>query len=230
MNLVRLELALLHSKSPATKQKKRTSMIFYFFRKSVALATHIVLEESGASYEAREIDFTVSEQRSEEYLGINPKGRVPALATAEGIITETPALLTYLAQTFPAANLAPIDNPFLLAKCQEFNLYLCSTVHVAHAHRVRGIRWADDERSITAMQNKVPQNMTECFELIESEMFSGPWVLGENYSICDAYLFTVAQWLKGDGVALSKFPAISDFEMRMRKREAVKRLASTYGL
>lgn len=205
-------------------------MIFYFAKKSVAIAAHIALEESGASYETKEIDFSATEQRSDKYLEINPKGRVPALVTSDGIITETPAILAYIAQTNPAANLAPINNPYLFAKCQEFNLYLCSTVHVAHAHRVRGIRWADDEHSIVAMQNKVAKNMSDYFELIESEMFVGPWVLGSDYSICDIYLFTVAQWLKGDGVELSKYPAISDFEKRMRCRDAVKRITSIYGI
>ncbi len=155
---------------------------------------------------------------------------MPALATDEGIITETPAILAYIAQTNPAANLAPINNPYLFAKCQEFNLYLCATVHVAHAHRVRGNRWADDNPSILAMQNKVAENMSDYFELIESEMFLGPWVLGDDYSICDAYLFTVTQWLKGDGVELSKYPIISDFEKRMRSREAVKRVTNIYGI
>jgi glutathione S-transferase len=61
-------------------------------------------------------------------------------------------------------------------------------------------------------------------------MFVGPWVLGADYSICDAYLFTIAQWLKGDGVELGKYPTISDFERRMRNREAVKRIVSIYGI
>ena len=78
------------------------------------------------------------------------------------------------------------------------------------------------------MKDKVAQNMSDYFELIESELFVGPWVLGDEYSICDAYLFTIAQWLKGDGVALSKFPILSDFEIRMRDREAVKRIISIY--
>lgn len=205
-------------------------MIFYFAKKSVALAAHLALEESGASYETKEIDFAATEQRSDKYLEINPKGRVPALATDEGIITETPAILAYIAQTNPTSNLAPINNPYLFAKCQEFNLYLCSTVHVAHAHRVRGNRWAADDKSILAMQNKVAENMSDYFELIESEMFAGPWVLGQDYSICDIYLFTVAQWLKGDGVELSKYPNICAFETRMRDREAVKRVTSIYGV
>ena len=82
---------------------------------------------------------------------------------------------------------------------QAFNSYLCSTVHVAHAHRVRGYRWvdADDAAAIVAMQKKVPQSVAECFDLIEREMFAGPWVMGTKaYTICDPYLFTLARWME----------------------------------
>ncbi|MFK7863107.1 MAG: glutathione S-transferase family protein [Pseudohongiellaceae bacterium] len=204
-------------------------MIFYYAPKSVALAAHIALEESGLTYEARMVNFADQEQRSNEYLSINPKGRVPALETDDGIITETPAILSYIAQISPATNLAPFDTPYQFAKCQEFNLYLCSTVHVAHAHRVRGTRWADDPNAISSMQEKVANNMTDCFELIETTMFKGPWVLGEHYSICDTYLFTLCQWLNGDGVDLRNFPKISAFEAEMRTRAAVNSLSTIYG-
>lgn len=203
-------------------------MIYYYSPKSVALAAHIALEETGLPYEARRVDFASQEQRSPDYLGINPKGRVPALSTDKGIITETPAILAYLAQLSPGNCLAPVDDPYLFAKCQEFNLYLCSTVHVAHAHRVRGIRWADDPDSILAMEKKVPQNMSECFDLIETELFKGPWVLGKQYSICDSYLFTICQWLHGDGVKLSQFPRIAEFEQQMQSRAAVGKLKTIY--
>ena len=81
---------------------------------------------------------------------------------------------------------------------QAFNSYLCSTVHVAHAHRVRGYRWvdADDAAAIVAMQKKVPQSVAECFDLIERETFAGPWVMGASYTICDPYLFTLAGWME----------------------------------
>src|SRR6185437_8440173 len=109
-----------------------------------SLASHITLEEAGVPYTAVRVDFVKSEQRQPEYLAINPKGRVPALVTDRGILTETPAILAFIAQSYPQAALAPLDDPFALAQVQAFNSYLCSTVHVAHAHRVRGNRWADD--------------------------------------------------------------------------------------
>jgi glutathione S-transferase len=195
----------------------------YYAPGTCALASHIALEEVGAEFETVRIDFRSNGQRKPEYLAINPKGRVPALVTEQGVLTETPALLVYIAQTFPRAGLAPLDDAFALARVQAFNSYLCSTAHVAHSHRMRGYRWADDPVAIKEMQRKVPQSVGECFELIEREMFAGPWVMGENYTICDPYLFTLAQFLEGDGVDPARFPKVLDFRNRMAGRPAVRR-------
>src|SRR5215471_10976843 len=125
-----------------SRREVRSRVMFKLFYSpgTCALASHITLEEAATEYTVARVDFSRSEQRSPEYLAINPKGRVPALVTDDGILTETPAILAYLAQCFPQAELAPLDDPFAFAKVQAFNSYLCSTVHVAHAHRMRGTR------------------------------------------------------------------------------------------
>ena len=197
-------------------------MKFFYAPNSCALASHIALEEAGAKYEAVRVDFKTNEQRSADYLAINPKGRVPALATDRGILSETPAILLFVAQSHPKAELAPRDDPFALAELQSFNSYLCATVHVAHAHRMRGYRWADDAAAIEAMKKKVPQSVGDCFSLIEREYLRGPWVMGAQYTIADPYLFTLAQWLELDGVDLAKLPRVADHRARMAQRPAVK--------
>src|SRR5262249_29470248 len=126
-------------------------------------------------------------------------------------------------QSFPKARLAPFDDPFRFAKVQAFNSYLCSTVHVAHAHRVRGYRWADDPAALKEMQRKVPQAVGECFGLIEHSMLAGPWVMGAAFTICDPYLFTLAQWLAGDGVGIARLPQVAEHSRRMSGRPAVIR-------
>ncbi|MBZ7920808.1 glutathione S-transferase N-terminal domain-containing protein [Ensifer adhaerens] len=189
-----------------------------------SLASHIALEEAGADYEARRVDFSTAEQTTPDYLAVNPKGRVPALLTDRGVITETPAILTYIAETHPAANLAPRGDAFAFAQVQSFMNYLCSTVHVAHAHARRGARWADDPAAHEAMKAKVASNMAACFELIEGKMFEGPFVLGETYSVADPYLFTIAGWLEPDGVDPARFPKILDHRNRMTARPAVARV------
>ncbi|MCA1366579.1 glutathione S-transferase [Bradyrhizobium sp. BRP14] len=189
-----------------------------------SLASHIALEEAGAAYEAHRIDFSKAEQTKPEYLAINPKGRVPALVTDRGILTETPAILAFIAQSFPEARLAPLEDAFEFARLQSFLSYLCSTVHVAHAHARRAARWADDPAAHEAMKAKVPQNMADCSDLIERAMFAGPFVMGENYSIADPYLFTIASWLESDGVDPARFPKILDHRNRMAARPAVAKV------
>ncbi len=191
---------------------------------SCSLASAIALEEAQADFELVMMSTKDGDQRRPEYLAINPKARIPALVTDHGVLTETPAILAYVAQAFPAANLAPLHDPFAFAQAQAFNSYLCSTVHVAHAHKHRGYRWTDDPVAQAAMTRQVPQNEIACFRLIEDEMFQGPWVLGDAYSICDAYLYTVMGWLPGDGVDIAQFPRLADHSRRLAERPAVRKV------
>lgn len=199
-----------------------TMRLFYNFG-SCSLASHIALEEAGADYEAVRINMGDGDQKKPEFLAMNPKGRVPALVTGHGVLTETPAILAWVAQTHPQAALAPTD-PWGFAQAQAFNSFLCSTVHVAHAHRHRGYRWADQESSFEDMRRKVPQTMAENFQLIEDAMLKGPWVLGDQYSVCDAYLFTIANWLELAEVDPKRFPKVHDHRRRVRARPAVSKV------
>jgi glutathione S-transferase len=188
---------------------------------SCARASHIALREAGADFELRFVDFAAAEQRTDAYKKVNPKGRVPALETERGVITETPAILTYIAQTHPAAGLAPLADPFEFARLQSLNSYLCATVHVAHAHSRRGERWADDEGAIAEMKRKAPEVVADCFQLIEDEFFAGPWVMGADYSVADPYLFTVSEWLRFHKIDSARYPKVHEHLQRMRERPAV---------
>ena len=200
------------------------TMKLFYSTGSCALASHIALEEAGADYEAVRISLKDGDQRKPEYLKLNPKGRVPVLVTDSGVLTENVAILAFVAQSHPAARLAPLDDPFAFAKMQAINSYLSSTVHVAHAHKGRGSRWADDPVAIEAMKKKVPQSVGECFEMIERELFAGPWAIGNNYTVADAYLYTLATWLEGDSVDPKRFPKVFDHRNRMEQRPAVQRV------
>ncbi|AYD00071.1 glutathione S-transferase N-terminal domain-containing protein [Neorhizobium sp. NCHU2750] len=186
-------------------------------------ASHIALAESGLPYAVSRISFADGGQRSESYLKINPKGRVPALVTDKGVLTETVALLAYIASLVPEKHLAPLADPFLFAKMQAFNAYLASTVHINHAHGRRGARWADDETSHADMIRKVPQTMRDAFVLIENGFLEGPYVLGETYSVADAYLFVMAGWLESDHVDIAEFPRVHAHYRMMLERPAVQR-------
>ncbi|MEO7760401.1 MAG: glutathione S-transferase [Casimicrobiaceae bacterium] len=196
----------------------------FYGRGACSRASHIALEETGQPFEPIRLNLKDNQQRTPEYLAINSKGRVPALVTDRGILTETPAILAFIGQTFPDAHLVPEGDAFAFAQMQSFNSYLCSTVHVAHAHKQRGARWTDDPAAQKSMTAYVPKTVGDCFDLIEREMFKGPWVLGEQYSVCDPYLFTLALWLEGDGVDPALFPKVNAHRMRMQERPAVARV------
>ena len=196
--------------------------IFYSAPGTCALATHIALCEADADFELVQLDFGRQQQRGADYLAINPKGRVPALATKHGVLTETPALLAFVAQRFPQARLAPLDDAFAFARMQEMTSYLASTMHVAHAHKRRGARWADDPASHADMARKVPQTMAACAAHIEQQL-TGDWVLGDHYSVADGYLFTICTWLAGDDVNLADYPRLTAHHARTGQRPAVQR-------
>ena len=186
-----------------------------------ARASHIALRETDADFDLQLVDFRSAEQRTPEYHSVNPKGRVPALQTDAGILTETPAILAYIAQAFPEANLAPLDDPFEFARLQSFNNYLCATVHVAHAHSRRGERWADDQAAIEEMRRKAPESVAACFQLIEDHYLETPWALGSNYTVGDPYLFTLTQWLPFHNIDVASYPKVADHHDRMLARPAV---------
>ncbi|PZM17227.1 glutathione S-transferase family protein [Rhizobium tubonense] len=198
-------------------------LTLYFSPGTCALASLIALEEGGMAYEPKRVDTSKAEHLTPEYLAINPKGRVPAMVTERGALTETPAILAYIAQVASSARLAPLDDFFAFGRMQAFNNYLCSTVHVNHAHGRRGARWTDDAAAIETMKSKVPQTMGDSFTIIEDKMLAGPWVMGDSYSVADGYLFTMARWLASDGVDRSRFPKVSTHHDRMLTRPAVQR-------
>jgi glutathione S-transferase len=188
---------------------------------TIGLACEIALEEAGAAYEAKRLSFADNAQRAPDFLAVNPKSRVPALVTDRGVITEAPAILAYVARAFPKAHLAPEGDAFALAQLESFAAYLCSWVHPAAAHRHRGYRWADDPAAIADMRRKAPLNFAEALDLIDRELFLGPWVLGDAYSYGDPYLYTVATWISRDGLDMADYPNIADHYARMEARPAV---------
>ena len=193
----------------------------YTAKGTCGLATLIALEETGADYQLTMLDFGKAEQRSEAFLRVNPKGRVPVLVTGRGPLTETPALLSYVAGLHPEARLLPVD-PFERAQCEEAMSHLCATVHPAHAHIRRGERWADDPAAIAEMARKAPEVVEATIRVLEDRL-TGTWLVGNACSVADIYLFTVASWLESDGIDIDRLPRIRDHRARVAERPATRR-------
>ncbi len=204
-------------------------LTLYYAKGSSALAPHILLEEVGAQYAVHEVPIAKGAHREPEYLEINPKARVPALMTPEGVITENPAILTYIAETHPRAEMLP-DSPFARAEANTLCAYLCGTVHVAFAHLQRGARWADSTDAQDAMKTKVVTNLNDCAQIIEDRHLKGRWALGDQFSLCDPYLFFVPRWMAKAGADLSQFPKLAAHHDAMLQRPAVLAVMAVHGL
>lgn len=197
-------------------------MKLYYTPGTVSIAVAITLEEAGLPYEAVKVDFASDEQTKPAYLKLNPKGRVPALVAEDGeVMTETGALLDYIAALKPDAGLVP-DSAKDAAHMRSVMYYLASTMHIAHAHKMRGPRWADQQSSFDDMTAKVQQNMAASAAYVQSNCLRGDYVTGDKFTLADPYLFIVCNWLAGDGVPPSDFPQIDAFLARMEARESVK--------
>ena len=191
----------------------------YWAPGTVASASAIALEEGNVHWEGIRVDFASGEQTKPAYHSVNPKGRVPALATPEGVLTETGAILEYIAAT-AVPGLVPVD-PLQAARMREVMYYLASTMHVNHAHKMRGSRWADDERSWADMKAKVPETMAASCAYIE-DLVEGPFLFGDHVTLADAWLYTISTWLEADGVDVSRFPKLEAFREAMSARTSVK--------
>jgi glutathione S-transferase len=204
-------------------------LTLYYSKASSALASHILLEEVGAHYALHEVPLAKGAHREPSYLAINPKGRVPALRTPEGIITENPAILNYVAATHPQAGMLP-ETLFERAQADALNAYICATVHVAFAHKQRGARWADSEDAQKSMQDKVASNLADCASVIEQHYLVGPWALGDRFTHCDAYLVLVPRWLRQAGVDLNPYPKLKAHHEAMMHRPATLAVMAVHGI
>jgi glutathione S-transferase len=198
-------------------------MQLYIAKGTISIAAAIALEEAGLAYDPVLLDFATGAQTKPAYLAVNPKGRVPALTVPGGILTETGAILEYIAALVPAAGLGAADA-LAAARMRVVMYYVASTMHVNHAHRMRGARWADLPESHADMRAKVGQTMSDSCAYLEKNVTFGPFVLGANFSIADAYLYVACTWLVGDGVQIARYPGLATHYRAVQARPSVQKL------
>jgi glutathione S-transferase len=204
----------------------------FYSPNACSLAAHIALEDAGAEYETIRLDFKNGEQRSSEYLAVNPRGRAPALVTPRGTLTENPVILGWVANLFPTAHLKPEGDFFAFSEMQSFNMYLAATVHVTFAHLFRTERFADSELAKADIKAKVPSSLAENWKLIEERLADGrPWVCGNQYTVADPYLYVFTRWLERPGAGGSDgMPLSRAHRARMQERPAVQRVLAAEGI
>lgn len=191
-------------------------MKLYFSNGSCSLTAHIALEEVGAKYEAQRLNLREGEQKRPEYLAINPKGRVPSLVVDAGVVTEVPAVLSYIADTHPQAGLLPPAGEFLRAKAQEWMAWCASTVHRNFSPLFRDPNNAE--------QRKLVQADLDQYEA----WLNGPYVLGDRFSAADCYTPVFTLWALKFGLTVG--PKMRASAKALLARPAVQRAVTTQQL
>ncbi|MEN2748127.1 glutathione S-transferase N-terminal domain-containing protein [Sphingomonas sp. T9W2] len=209
-----------------------TSLRLFYSNGACSLAPHIALEETGIPFEPVRVDMASGQQRSPEFLRINPKGRVPVLAVDDWVLTENPAILQFIARSHPDSGLWPEALPDQ-ARVAEWLAWIASTVHVAYAHVRRAERYADSEPALAEVRAKGLLTCRDLWRAVDARLGEGPWAIGERYSVADAYLLVF--WIWGRGPVLqfdmaSDVPHWTAHALRMAERPAVQRAFRREGL
>jgi glutathione S-transferase len=195
-------------------------LTLYYAPGACSMAPHIVLEESGEKYEPRRMDLGKGEQRSEEYLKINPQGRVPALGLGNGeALSENTAILPYLGERF---GLWPSD-PIAEAKALSRIGFFAATVHVAHAHVGRPERYASDPALYPNIQEMGRKTFHGYLKQIDGMLANRQWFF-DKYSVVDPYAFIFYVWGLRRELPVAELKNYTAFKDRMLERPAVRRV------
>lgn len=166
----------------------------YFSPGAVSMAAHIALEEAGIAYTLEPVLIREGQQLTEQYRRVNPLGRVPALEVEPGVVlTETPALLSYLAELAPQLGLLP-QAGLERARANEWMSLLASAVHVSFITFFRPQRYTSDDTAAQVLKADGKKRFHDMLSHVESRLPAQGFVLGERYSLCDAYLVPFFLW------------------------------------
>jgi glutathione S-transferase len=204
------------------------SLKLFYSPGACSIVPHIALEEAGADFEPVRVMLAEGQHLKPDFLAINPHGRVPALGTDRGVITENPAILNFIADLYGAAGSVPRGDPYETARCNELICWFASSVHIAFAQVWRGSRFTDDEALWPAIETGGRAALAKQFAEIESLCGDG-WLVGGRFSAADGYATIFFRWGRRIGIDMSAFPAWSALVQRALERPAVQRVLAREG-
>ena len=202
-------------------------MLLYFKPGACSLSSRITLTELGLPFRAVQVDTDAgTAENGTDYRTINPKGYVPALEIEPGVvITENPAILQYLADLDPQDGLAPIAGTLERVRLQEWLNFTSSELHKAFSPWFSGRALEGDEKA------RVETNLARRIGNVERGLSDGrPYILGQNFSVADAYLFVVLNWANFIGRDLTAWPQVAAYVARVAARPAVHKALAAEGL
>lgn len=191
-------------------------MKLYFNPGACSLSPHIVLREAGLPFEMEQVNLREHKTKSgTDYYTINPKGAVPALRLDDGqILTEGPAIVQYLADLKPEKNLAPKAGTLERVRLQEWLNYISTELHKSFSP-LFGNKASDD------WKNYLKEGLASKFDFVSKRLEGKQYLLGDTFSVADAYLFTMLTWPPYVKMDLAKWPTLQQYVQRVSARPAV---------
>ena len=190
-------------------------MKLYFSRGACSLSPHIVLREAELSFELESVDLANKLTASgRDYKTINPNGYVPALQLDNGeVLTEGPAIIQYLADLVPEKKLAPANGTLARVRLQEWLNFIATELHKSFGALF-------NEQMPESVKSSVRAQLAKRFEYVSSRLSGRDYLLGE-FSVADAYLYTILNWCGFVGVDLAQWPVLAGFKTRIGARPSV---------
>lgn len=200
-------------------------MKLYYAPGACSLSPHIVANEIGITLELEKVDTkTKQTEHGNDYLAINPKGYVPALRLDDGaLLTEGPAIVQYLADQKPDSGIAPANGTLARSRLQEMLGYINSELHKTYSPLF-------NPNTTDAVRADREAYLRKRYALVEQTLSNQPFLLGDQFSAADAYLFTVTNWARVLKLDLSEFPNLMAFQKRVAERPAVQSAMREEGL
>lgn len=196
-------------------------MKLYYAVGTCSMAVHLLLEEIGQPLERHLLRFSSADQKKPDYLAINPKGKVPALQTDDGVITEMPVICQYLAQRYPQAGLLP-DAFMQKIRAMEMLDYIAATVHMRGFSRLANPAAFSPDGDPEAVKSEGRKVVEAGLRIMETALGDKPYALGQQFSILDAGYFLIEWWAGRREIPLP--PAMAAHYERTIARPAVQRM------
>jgi glutathione S-transferase len=201
-------------------------MKLYYAPGACSLSPHIALREAGARFDLERVDLaTRTTETGEDYTRVNPKGYVPALRLDDGeVLTEGAAIVQYVADRHPEVGLAPPAGTLARARLQEQLNFVASELHKSFSPLF-------DPAAVDGEKQSALGGIARRFDHVERTLADGrAYLVGERFSVADAYLFVVARWAKPTGIGLDRWPRLAAFVERVEARPAVRAALAGEGL
>ena len=201
----------------------------YWAPETGAMAPQIILEETGANYERIVLDYENAEETKAEYLAINPRGQIPALRLPDGaILTESAAMVLHIAESHPEAGLLPPVASDERGILYRWLFYAVANIYESDLRLYYSDRYTTDINCVESVKLAARQTMDRSWDLLEAELGDGPFLLGNKYSVIDAYLLMLAHWHEKPADLFDRCPKLKRLCDQVRGRSAVQRIWSQH--